>query len=276
MPSRREFIGTATALALCARRIEAAAPLLDVPLQTDAAGRLLAPTYVNGHGPLRFMVDTGASHCAVTQDLARRLALPAADSVAMTGTTTRSPSRAVTIGAFEIGALRLENMSMPVIDAPNGILGANAFTDRRLEVDMAGRRLALSAGDSVPATGIPLERRFGGLLLASGKVGTADCSFIIDTGAQRSIGNPALARRLSTPTDSRDPLIVGDVAAPRLPPLPVTLGTTVTLSIAVAALPVFTTWQLPEHPAVLLGMDFFSRLSRFNIDYKHARLNAVL
>jgi hypothetical protein len=37
---------------------------------------VLVPIYVNGHGPYRFLLDTGASHSVLSQDVADRLEIP--------------------------------------------------------------------------------------------------------------------------------------------------------------------------------------------------------
>ncbi len=287
--TRRALLGTALVFACGVRPAIARAgkPLLDIPLGKDAAGRLLAPVYVNGHGPFRFMLDSGASHCAVPRDLARRLALAPASTGTMSidSTTGRSSTQAVAVDSLEVGSLRIERMSMPVIDAAEGIIGANALIGTRLDVNFDTRRIVLSGGADQTApdtrTAIPLQQRFGGLLLASGKIGTLDCSFIIDTGAQRTIGNPALAQRLNMSAAARaaDPLIVATpdaaiAATLTLPALPIAIGAgaATTMRIACADLPVFALWQLTEQPAVLLGMDYFSRCARFVIDYRHSTL----
>ena len=286
--TRRQFIRSTVALGCVIGRTSAAASatFLDTPIAKDSAGRLLVPAYVNGHGPYRFMVDTGASHCSVAAEVATRLKLPPANtaSVSVHGTTGRSTAPAIEVQAFEVGSVRLERLSMPVIAESNllGVIGANALIDKRLAVNMKSGRLVIASSPDPSADATPVQQRFGGLLLASGKIDSLDCKFILDTGAQRSIGNIALARRLNVAVDTRaaDPLIVRTpdatvAAASTLPSLPVKIGkdAAIALSIACAQLPVFALWELAEEPAVLLGMDYFSQLSSFAIDYRHSRLS---
>ena len=287
--TRRELIGTALALACGVRPASASAEesLLDIPLAKDAAGRLLVPAYVNGHGPYRFMLDSGASHCAVTRELVRRLELPSAGAapLSIVSTVGRSSAQAIEAQSLEVGSLRIERLSMPVIAGEQGIIGANALLGKRLDVNIEAQRLVLSNGTEKPApstpAAVPLQQRFGGLLLAAGRIGTLECSFIVDTGAQRSIGNPLLAQRLEVSATARaaDPLIIATAdatiaSAITLPALPIAIGAgaAVNLGIACADLPVFTLWQLAKQPAVLLGMDYLSLLARFVVDYRRSTL----
>jgi predicted aspartyl protease len=270
--------------------------LLDVPLATDAAGRVLAPAYVNGHGPYRFIVDSGASQCAISRDLVTRLALPRAGKAAVSVSTTtgRSSAPVAQIESFEVGTLRMGRLSMPVIEAStaqSGVVGVNALMGKQLDVDFVRRRVMLSADANPPAHGpfvttLSVEQRFGGLLLAIGSVRGVGCKLIVDTGAQTTIGNLALARRLDAEVDVErpiDPLIVqtpeATLALARLPSaVPISVGAgggkspAATLSIACADLPIFALWELAEEPAALLGMDFLARQSRFVIDYRRSLL----
>ena len=282
--TRRQFIRSTVVLACGVRHAWAGESLLDTPIVKDTAGRLLVPTYVNGHGPYRFMLDTGASHCSIAAKVAARLKLPPASSASVTvhSTTSRSGAAAVEVESFEVGSLRMERLSMPVVAETDllGVIGANALIDKRLTVDVDPGRVVIASSSDSSVTGTPVQRRFGGLLLAAGSVAALDCKFILDTGAQRSIGNLALARRLNL-ADSRatDPLIVRTpgaaiAATASLPTMPIKIGTeaAIDLAIACAQLPVFASWELAEEPAVLLGMDYFSQLSKFAIDYRHGTL----
>src|SRR5688572_9814291 len=65
-----------------------AAPALATPLERDSAGRLLAPVAINGSGPYRLVLDTGANRTAVTPEVARELGLthrPAEEVLSVSG-----------------------------------------------------------------------------------------------------------------------------------------------------------------------------------------------
>jgi predicted aspartyl protease len=48
---------------------------LTIPTAADRSGRILARVFVNGRGPYRFMVDTGASHTALAASLLPELGI---------------------------------------------------------------------------------------------------------------------------------------------------------------------------------------------------------
>src|SRR5437868_1700936 len=52
-------------------------PLFAAPTRLDRIGRILAPVKINGQGPFRLIVDTGANQSVLTTRLATRLGLEA-------------------------------------------------------------------------------------------------------------------------------------------------------------------------------------------------------
>ena len=72
-------------------------PRFVAPTRRDRIGRIWAPVEINGQGPFRLVLATGASHSALTPRLARTLGLTMdVDHLVMlrgaTGTTPRSGS----------------------------------------------------------------------------------------------------------------------------------------------------------------------------------------
>src|SRR6185312_9794284 len=56
--------------------VEAPEPKYVAPTLRDRIGRIWAPVLINGKGPFRLVLDTGASHSAVTAGVARALGIP--------------------------------------------------------------------------------------------------------------------------------------------------------------------------------------------------------
>src|SRR5262245_48388599 len=50
-------------------------PLFAVPTQRDRIGRILAPVMINGKGPFRLIIDTGANHSTVSPHILEKLGL---------------------------------------------------------------------------------------------------------------------------------------------------------------------------------------------------------
>ena len=126
------------------RRIELAAPV-EVPLALEANLPILEAR-VNGQGPFRFGIETGAGFVVISPELAAKLALK------RTGGPDDSPEYHVDrldIGAaafhdFPVSALRV---AQPGID---GVLGLPLYRDLLLTIDYPNSRARFERG-SLPA-----------------------------------------------------------------------------------------------------------------------------
>ena len=142
---------------------------------------------------------------------------------------------------------------------------------------------SLSRGAAPGFLVVPATLRFGGLLVVDARVGRVRGRAIIDTGAERTLGNRALQRELLAsrePGAARDAtLVLGatpDVqdGEARLAPL-IRVGEAILESVEVTFgdLHVFRVWDLEREPAMLLGMDLLGVAERLVIDYRRAELH---
>jgi predicted aspartyl protease len=172
---------------------------VDQATSLDHAGRVLADTFVNGTGPLRFILDTGANRSAISARTLRALVpLLAPDSeIAVHGVTGLAVLPALTIDRLQVGDLSFRDVRMPVLDEDvfadaDGILGIDLLQDARVEVDLEADRVIVRRSRGKRAAPgyltVPARLQKGGLLLVSGKVGRLPVKVILDTG-------PGLARR---------------------------------------------------------------------------------
>lgn len=120
------------------------------------SGKALALVEVelNGHGPFRFALDTGASYCAIAPALVQELKLArgmdaqVAGSGGMEGGYFTKAAR-VAAGGAAWGNLTMATGSFFVAVAGkvgvrvDGVLGANAFLRRVLIIDYAAKRWAI-------------------------------------------------------------------------------------------------------------------------------------
>jgi Aspartyl protease len=125
-----------------------------IPMQ-DMGGRPVVEIKINGKGPYRFILDTGAVTTVVSDELSRELALtpPAGVQVASVG---GAPAPAiVVIHDLGIGDATLEGLiaaAMPLggllkgEDAPSGILSAASFPGCLLTYDYPGKRILIKRG----------------------------------------------------------------------------------------------------------------------------------
>jgi hypothetical protein len=125
-----------------------------IPMQ-DMGGRPVVEIKINGKGPYRFILDTGAVTTVVSDELSRELALtpPAGVQVASVG---GGPAPAiVVIHDLRIGDATLEGMIAAVMplggllkgeDAPRGILSGASFPGCLLIYDYPGKRILIKRG----------------------------------------------------------------------------------------------------------------------------------
>jgi predicted aspartyl protease len=267
---------------------EPTGPLYATPSRRDRAGRIVAPVEINGQGPFRFILDTGANRSAISAETVAALGLTTAAHalIGVHGVTGSAQLPFVEIaslraGDFEFGGHRLPILPPEVFAGTDGILGIDALQDARVEVDFARDRVTIrrSSGRRAPYgyLVIPAERRHGGLLLVEGRVGRVPVKAILDTGAERSLGNEplraALALTSKRPREAVMTTVVG--ATPQVAEGASFVTPTITLGkaqlsnlvVTFADLHVFGVWSLDEEPALLIGMDLLGRMRHIVIDY---------
>lgn len=264
------------------------ATLYAVPTDRDRVGRILAPIMINGQGPYRFILDTGANRSALARKLVETLSVSESSftELEVHGVTGNATLPALEIDELRAGEISLENLSVPVLgDAvfaeADGLLGVDGLQEARIEVDFDRDTVLIrrSTGrrDRGGALLVRAEMRHGGLLLVDGKVGRVPVKALIDTGAERSLGNlalyDALAEKRRRPSETVTTTVAG--ATPGLATGVSLLTPTVSLGearlrnmvVTFGDLHVFEVWGLTEEPALLVGMDLIGLLQRFVVDY---------
>lgn len=260
--------------------------LYAAPTLADRSGRIVAAVTINDRGPYRFILDTGANSSALSPRVAAELDLPAAEDVHVHGVTGSAVLPAVHVESMRAGAVELPPAVLPVLPGDifggaDGILGVTGMQHMRIDVNFLQDRVSIyRSGGRRASSGFVTVRATlwqGGLLLVSGKVGSIPTRIIIDTGAERTIGNiplrtailarsrageefATMVRGATTDVESgtyfRAPRIT--IGPARLADLPVTFGD----------LHVFDVWDLTHEPALVIGMDVLGRLERFIVDYR--------
>jgi len=264
-------------------------PLFAAPTRLDRIGRVMTHVKVNGKGPFRFVIDTGASRSTLSPHLARALNLQhsVGRNVMLNGVTGAAEVPTVAVESIEIGALRFEKQDLPVIFTSimgnaNGILGVAGFQDQRIDVDFKRDRVSvLESNGKRPHYSMVTARatrNINGLMIVDVRVGRRiRAKAVIDTGAERSLGNLALQSAMNKGRKKREPVSAvvhgatpdiadGDVQEIR----EATIGdmTLTNLEVIFADFHVFKLWGLDQEPAMLIGMDMLGVLERLVIDYR--------
>ncbi len=250
-----------------------------------ADDRMTVEVTINGAGPFRFIVDSGATRTVISGALADLLHLPDAGTVEMNSVGGASRVRSVRIAGLALGKLPAKTIVAPVLDETNlgaaGILGIDALAGRKVVIDLLSHRMTVFAGDrrtiaaSKDEIVVTARRKYGQLVLADADAAGQRIWAIVDTGSMVSIGNSRLQkqlvrRRRAAPVG----MVITDVAgreidASMAPISDMRLGPwhISGMTIAFSDVHAFDRFGLADKPSMLLGMDMMSAFSRVSIDF---------
>src|SRR5437660_1620839 len=179
--------------------VETTEPQFVAPTRRDRIGRIWAPVLIDGKGPYRLVLDTGANRSAITAHTAQLMGvLPSGDgSTVVTGFTGSARVPTIHVDHMEVGELLLGPTVLPILSdvfgGAQGVLGIEGLTGMRVYADFGRDRLVIARSHGERAgrdfTAVPLRLIRGGLLVADVHVGSVRAKAIVDTGAQGTIGN---------------------------------------------------------------------------------------
>jgi len=192
----------------------------------------------------------------------------------------------VVVKELRAGALLYKDRGVAIL--PNavfagvdGILGIDCLQHARIDIDFAGDRVTI--GRSVKSAArdryvVRAKVRHRGLLLVPARVGKVRVQAIIDTGAERSLGNVALRKSLALSErkgfDGDATNVVGATAQVAegysfvAPTIDFGGGAYVgNLTVTFGDFHVFKIWSLLDEPALVVGMDVLGTLPELTIDY---------
>jgi hypothetical protein len=196
------------------------------PTTRDRIGRIMAPVFINGSGPYKFVIDTGASRSVVAPHVAVALGLHTSQDklLELRGVTGSEVVPAVFVNELRAGELSLSRQTLPVVtpsvfaDA-DGILGVDRFASMCLSASFVQRTVAILKNGCPhvePVGACQGQFRFGGLLVVKARMhGPSRVQAIIDSGAERSLGNLALLRALKLQQKAEDPSTATTSSVPR-------------------------------------------------------------
>jgi predicted aspartyl protease len=250
---------------------------------------------INGKGPFRLVLDTGANHSAVTVGVAQALGIPLSTetSFQLQGVTGSAMVPSIRVQSLLVGDLMMSSAVLPIVpDAlggAEGVLGVEGLLDKRIFIDFFHDRISITRSHNRRALSgfvtVPLTISDQHLLMATAYVGSIKATAIIDTGAQSSIANLALREELhhhrsryvfteDEITGATDDTARGqDTAFP-----PISLGKVEIegAHITTGDLQIFDVWKLNSKPAILIGMDALGTLDELVIDYRRRELQVLV
>jgi len=267
-------------------------PRYVAPTRRDRIGRIWAPVFLNGQGPFRLVLDTGANRSAVIQSVADALGEGArtTSTVRVRGVTGTGIYPLIRVDRMDIGDLLLEPAFLPVVQdvfgGADGVLGNEGLRDKRIVIDFRNDAITVRRSKRErPGPGfetLPVRMMRDYLLVVDVVIGRVRTQAIIDTGAPDSLGNLALLEALKKQAED-DPGtdIVGvtlDVergSRVRMPTIHMqgvqVRGAVLTFS----DVHIFQHWRMTREPAVMVGMDVLGVLDQIIIDYKSRELHLL-
>jgi predicted aspartyl protease len=254
------------------------------PTRSDRLGRVVAPVSVNGQGPFRFIVDTGANRSVLSQALATQLGLTPNGVGEVHSVHGVAPAPLVDVDSLNYGELSLGSAAMPmlqgaVLAGEHGLLGVDGMRGRRLRMDFDRNCIEITPSSEARRLRGWAVIPFGHLVMVRGSINGLRVHLLLDTGSDSTLANTALrdalnARIRSTRvridqaignTSGRPIILEQAIFVPRM-----LVGDLQVRNITafVGDFHIFRIWELLEEPTLLIGMDVLSQARGLAIDYQ--------
>lgn len=255
--------------------------------------RMTVNVEVNGRGPYRFVVDSGADTSVVGQRLADALKLPPGSRVLLNGITDSSYVDRVHVDQLQVGPTSVYNLELPVLRelhlGAEGMIGLDALVEQRLLLDFEKRTISVDDADTASARldgeiVVTARLKRGQLILTQVKAGKTQVDAVVDTGSEISIGNSKLRDELFKRYPEKFETIeiagvtgvVSKLQLVRIPLLrlgPVRLEN---VPIAFADIPPFEVFGIADKPSLLLGTDLMENFRRISLDFRARKVRFQL
>ena len=265
----------------------------DLRFKTDDYDRMTVPVRVAGHGPYRFLIDTGADRTAISSSLARQLRLDDRKDVKLHSVTGVSEIETAKVPILDITAKKVKNIDAALLESEHmgadGILGLDSLRSQRVLFDFKRQMLTVVPAEAYVKEDkdtivVTAQVRNGRLILSQARAEGTPLTLVVDTGAQVSIGNEALLRKLNRGSVKRTgPIMLHSVTGETLMGeytivRQLTVGgvTLKKLPIVFADSHAFRRLGLDNKPALLLGMNALRSFDKVSIDFYRKKLKVVL
>jgi predicted aspartyl protease len=264
-------------------------PATPIATKTDAANYLTVAARVNGKGPYRFIIDTGADRTILATEVAVELGLVRGERVILDGVVQTILADTVSLRELTLGSITRKDMKVPtlpraLLDA-DGYLGLDYLDGHRVTFDFKNHLLKVS--DPRPRFSVDWMRDNEARINTFGPAGhlrSLDCrvdgvsaAAFIDSGAEVSAANAPLLAALAkrnpafgeigniSLVDITGGEIAGKVVVADRIQLPGLAFEQCPL--VVANFQVFKVWGLTHSPALLIGMNLLRQFARVSVDY---------
>jgi predicted aspartyl protease len=275
-------------------KVDGTTQATNLQFRNDQYDRMTVPVRVAGQGPYRFLVDTGADRTAISADLSRQLRLSERKGTTLHSVTGASEIETASVPVLDITARQVKNIDAALLRSENmgadGILGLDSLRSQRVLFDFKKQTLTIVPSDTYVREGkdtivVTAKVRNGRLILTHANAENVPLTLVIDTGAQVSIGNQALRRKLGQggkvkrTGDVELQSVTGEkIAGEYTVVRELTVGgvTLKNMPVVFADSHAFERLGLDDRPALLLGMNALRSFDRVSIDFARKKLKVVL
>lgn len=257
-------------------------------MRPEIHDRLTVPVTIQGKGPFHFMLDTGAQATVLSIALADQLMLTDRRSATLIGMASRRGVETTMIPEFALGSRTFPIRVAPLVAPENiggadGILGIDSLQGQRVLLDFKKRQISVAEAKQLGGNRgfeiiVKAREKLGQLIITHASIDGVRTAVLVDTGAQGTIGNPALLRvlrhtarlgesqmtdvngeELSGITRMSGALKIGRAAINNFP-------------VTFADSPTFHVLDLGDKPALILGMSELKLFNRVAIDFEQRRI----
>ena len=265
-------------------------PQYVAPTKRDRIGRIWAPVLINGKGPFRLVLDTGATHSAVTAEAAAALGVPqsAAEQMILHGVTGSATVPTILADHMTVGDLDLASQRLAIVanalGGADGVLGTEGLLDKRITIEFHKDRITIARSRMERAgyrfVTVPFKL-VNGLPVVDAQIGGVLAKAIVDTGGEGTIGNLALRDALTRRRHKEVTLADGVIgitldvqAGSRIDAPPIVLGGLALQGVGVTMgdLDIFKEWHMTKTPVLLIGMDVLGLFDTLIVDYRRREL----
>lgn len=258
-----------------------------IDLERERYSRLTVPVTIGAHGPFDFMIDTGAQATVVSLDLADTLGLHERETATLIGMASRRPIEVTNLRDLALGNRVFDIKMAPLVARANigsadGILGLDSLQEQRVLFDFEQQRIAVADARSLGGNRgfeiiVNARRELGQLIITRATLDGIRVNVLVDTGAQGSIGNLALQRRLrgrdagtAAMTDINGVTVNSNVRMAR----DIRIGQAQLNNVPIMFLdsPTFAALGIDDEPAMVLGMNELRLFRRVAMDFKERKV----
>lgn len=292
LPSAVAVAVASTAIEPAKDQIAAIGPNLNdeqteiLQLEQERHQRLTIPVTIDGVGPYDFMVDTGSQATAITHGINEQLDLEHLGTATLVGMASRRSVDLVELEELGLGSRTVYNLTAPILHrehvGADGIIGLDTLQDMRVLIDFRDNTIAVADASKAQSRNgfeiiVRARKKLDQLLITNAEIEGVKVTVIIDTGAQTSLGNIALQRRIRAKraealitTDVNGVEMQGEWAIAR----DIEIGglRLTNMPIAFADAPAFEALGLKDKPVLSLGMQHLKIFDRIAIDFARQRV----